>query len=137
MNKQQLEHKLHECRCMNEELQHECQLLDAERTELRRKNDDLAIANADYEMQLKQHRDAAIEAHQEAVQTSRQLHEAKQKVESLNSIVQRFDRDVERAICICRQHLIVSLNLPIKKPDCEVCETSRFIYYLLDILDGE
>ncbi len=132
--KKQLEQKLHECRLMNEELQHECQQLDTERHELKRRNDDLGIVNANYATQIQQLRNECNEAHQECVQLSSQLSEARSRANNLDRIIERFDRDVSKALFMCKQHLIVTLDLPTDKPDCEVCETSRFIYLLVDVL---
>lgn len=137
MNKKQLEQKLHECRCMNDELQHECQTLDAERAELKRKNDDLSISVQHYGDQVKLWAERYNECHAELIEASRKLNDANNTVESLNRVLERFDRDFNKAIAACHQHLLVSLDLPTTKPDCEVCETSRFIYYLLDVLDGK
>jgi chromosome segregation ATPase len=115
-------------------LEHDLKHVTKERDEAARRNDDLSIANTNCEMQIQQLRHEYNEAHQECVQLASQLSEAKSRANNLDRIIERFGRDVSKALFMCKQHLIVTLDLPTDKPDCEVCETSRFIYLLVDVL---
>lgn len=77
------------------------------------------------------------QAHQESWQTSRQLHECKSVRDGAIADGKHYERLIDRIGDIVKQHLIVCLDLPTTKPDCEVCETSRLMYLLLDTIHGK
>ena len=137
MNKQQLEQKLNECRCMNDELQQECQQLDAKCDLLRRKNDDLSINNTHFESQLQQWSERYNECHAELIETSEKLNEATSRVAAIERDLRDEQSVISRIRFACAHRIKVAHDCDVSTEwkvtnDGEsipvpVCEEVRFL----------
>ena len=133
-----LESKLHECRLMNEELQHECQQIDAERNELKRRNDDLSIHNAHLEMELKKWSERYNECHAELIEASQKLNDASEWRQRADQDFRDLQEAHNKARLLVNYYLYVELARSGEREDQRQCsQVQRFIYLLLDTLDGK
>lgn len=136
--KKQLEQKLHECRLMNDELQQECRQIDVQLDEVKRKNDELSIANAHYEMTIKGMREQCAEASEKAAMIEVNLSNANKDLDYQKRRANELNQLLKHIASLCEHRSKVSHGVLLFECDADgnrlpVPEEVRFLREIHEI----